>query len=352
MVEKVLSLLSDSSSALLITSNENRRYVSSFDSSAGAVFVTSEHAYLLVDFRYGEAAKKKCNKDITVIVYSSLYKSINELIKKHNIDTVFIEEQSVTLEKAKSFDELNASVNSDFHLSEKLLKLRTIKTDIEIEKIKTAQKITEKAYLETLNFVKEGVSEKRICSEFIYRLYLYGAEKPAFDPITISGVNTSLPHGVPTDNVIKKGDFFTFDIGAVYDGYHSDMTRTVAVGSATDKMKEIYDIVLTAHKRARDFAKADEKISLVDIRAREYIEQKGYGTCFGHTTGHGVGLEIHESPTVYKTNNNSLKENMIITIEPGIYIENKFGVRIEDTYQITKNGAESLAKIDKDLIIL
>lgn len=353
MLDKFTNLIEDKRYALFISSDVNRKYISSFRSSAGAVIVTSDCVYLLVDFRYGEAARNNSNREITVVVYNNLYDSVNEILQRHNIKTVFIEEQSVTLEFKNILKEkLNAEVRGDFKLSEKLQNIRVVKTPDEIAKIETAQKITEKAYLETLNFIKEGVSEKKICAEFLYRIYLYGAEKPAFDPITICGKNTSKPHGVPTENTVKAGDFFTFDIGAVYDGYHSDMTRTVAVGYATDKMREVYNIVLTAHNLAKEKIKPDESISAVDISARNHIEKFGYGSCFGHTTGHGVGLEIHELPTVYRTNNNSLKENMIITVEPGIYIENNFGVRIEDMYRVTQNGSESLANIDKDLIIL
>ncbi|MBQ6626388.1 MAG: aminopeptidase P family protein [Ruminococcus sp.] len=222
----------------------------------------------------------------------------------------------------------------------------------EINKIKIAQKIAEKSYLELLNFVKEGVTERELSVELEYLMKKNGAEKVAFDLIVVSGVNSSLPHGVPSDKRIENGDFITFDIGAVYDGYHSDMTRTVALRSVTDEMREIYDIVLKAHYKAADMIKSGNSIASVDSAARDYISEMGYGEYFGHTTGHGVGLEIHETPTVYHTNKEILEPSMVITDEPGIYLPDKFGVRIEDMYLVTENGCESLALIDKELTIL
>ena len=179
-----------------------------------------------------------------------------------------------------------------------------------------------------------------------------GAESVSFDLITITGKKTSLPHGVPGNDIIKNGDFVTFDIGATYKGYHSDMTRTVAVGSVTDKMKEVYNIVLDAQKMAMASVKPGIKCSDIDKIARDYIYSKGYEGCFGHATGHGVGLDIHEYPTVSPRCDTILKEGMIVTIEPGIYIKDNFGVRIEDTVIVTENGYKSFASLPKELTIL
>ncbi|MBQ7134216.1 MAG: aminopeptidase P family protein [Ruminococcus sp.] len=351
-IDKLRSLLEDNV-AFLITSDVNRFYYTGFKSSAGVIFVTADKAFLLVDFRYVEAAKKRIESNIEVICYNKLTDSINELVKLCGIKKVIIEDEDITIGRLSRLSkDLKATIVTDFKLSDKILNFRMIKSADEIEKIKTAQKITEKSYLELLNSIKAGVSEKKLSLELEHLMKLNGAERIAFDLITISGRNTSLPHGVPSDNILKDGDFITFDIGAVYDGYHSDMTRTVALGHASDKMREVYSVVLEAHKRAALKINVGNTCADVDNAARDYIASKGYGEYFGHSTGHGVGLEIHEKPTVYLTNDTVLKPDMVITNEPGIYLPNEFGVRIEDMYLVTDNGYEDLAFIDKELIII
>ncbi len=352
-INKLRELLQDEHSAVLITSDVNRFYFSEFRSSAGAVFVTSDSATLLVDFRYYEAAQISVGGKINVICHKKLFDALNDIILDKNIKNVIIEDDDVTVNRLSVFHkEIKADVVADFQLSDKILDLRMIKTQVEVDKIVTAQKITEKSYLQLLNSIKPGVTEHELAVELEYLMKKNGAEKIAFDLITISGKNTSLPHGVPGDKCLCDGDFITFDIGAVYEGYHSDMTRTVALGYATDEMREIYNIVLEAHKKAASTIKVGNTCADVDNAARDYIISKGYGEFFGHSTGHGVGLEIHEKPTVYLTNDTILKTGMVITNEPGIYLPNKFGVRIEDMYLVTDNGYKDLALIDKELIIL
>lgn len=343
----------DDNSALLVTSDVNRFYLTLFRSSAGAVFVTKKSAYLLVDFRYYEAAKKIENADLSVICFSNRFDAINEIIDREDIKSVALEKSTVTLEEYALYKEkLNTEINTDFALSDILLDMRCVKSDDEINCIKKAQRIAEKSYIELLNYIKVGVSEHRIAVELEYLMRKYGAERPAFDTIAVSGKNSSLPHGVPGDKLLEHGDFLTLDFGAVYNGYHSDMTRTVAIAYATDQMKDVYNTVYDAHIKAASIIRSDVSCADVDIAARDYIENCGYGEFFGHSTGHGVGLDIHEKPTVYKTNNIFLKSGMVITVEPGIYIPDKFGVRIEDMYIVTENGSVDLAILDKELIIL
>lgn len=344
-----------SDEAFLITSDVNRFYFTGFSSSAGSVFVTKNNAYLIVDFRYGEAAQKKV-KTCKVIVFKRLFDTIKEICAEEKIKTINIECENVSVAEAnnfqREFNKFGVSLSKTSLLDALIHNLRLIKSKDEITMIKKAQHITEKAYNEVLNYVKPGVTEREIALELEYLMRKKGADGVSFDLITISGKNTSLPHGVPGDNVIKNGDFFLSDIGATYNGYHSDMTRTVAVGYATDEMQDIYNIVLNAQLKALDEVKAGVKASHIDETARNIIEKYGYGDCFGHSTGHGVGLDIHEQPTVYKTNETILSKGMIITVEPGIYIPNKFGVRIEDMMSVTTNGCDNFAKIDKSLIIL
>ncbi len=352
-IEKLVEFIKDSTEAVLITSDVNRKYFSGFNSSAGVMFITADESYLLVDFRYGEAAKQQV-KDCKVIVFSKLFDSLNELIKKHNINKLYVETNSMSVFDFNMYGEKlhDTKLLKDNSLVSLINTLRCVKTEDEIEKIIQAQKITEDSFNEILNYIKPGVSERKIALELECLMKQKGAEKIAFDLITITGVKTSLPHGVPDDTKIKKGDFFTMDIGAVFEGYHSDMTRTVAVGFVSDRQKEIYNIVLDAQLNAVSAIKSGIMCSDVDLAARNIIENSGYGEFFGHSTGHGVGLEIHESPTVYKTNNLTLRENMVITVEPGIYLPDEFGVRIEDMVCVKENGAFNLTNVSKDLLII
>ncbi|MBE6823865.1 MAG: aminopeptidase P family protein [Ruminococcaceae bacterium] len=352
-IENLRSVLLEDTSAVLITSNINRYYYSNFKSSAGAILVTKNTATLLVDFRYFEVAQKTVKEPLSVVCYKKLFDEINLIIDKESIKSVIIEEGYVTVNQLKIFEEsIKANVIHSFNLSEKILGFRMIKSTDEISLIKKAQEITEKSFLEILNHIKVGITERQIAIELEHIMKLNGAEGLAFDIISVAGKNTSLPHGVPTDNKINNGDFITFDIGSVYNGYHSDMTRTVALGYVTDEMQEVYDIVLNAHHLASKAIFKGNTCADVDNAARGYIISMGYGEFFGHSTGHGVGLEIHEKPTVYCLNNEVLKPGMVITDEPGIYLPDKFGVRIEDMYLVTDNGYEDLAHINKELIIL
>lgn len=352
-IDKLLGLITEEDSAIYITSDSNRFYFTNFRSSAGVVYATKKQVYLLVDFRYYEAAKNKVSKEIVVLQYTKIFETVNNINKELGINSIILEDDNVTLSMYRSLKEAyNVNIISDFNLSDKLLNIRMVKSDDEILKLKEAHKITEKAYLETLNVIKPGMTEKEVSAYLEYLMKRNGAEKVSFELITISGKNTSLPHGVPSNNIIKEGDFFTFDIGAVFDGYCSDMTRTIAIKSCSDRQREIYNIVLEAHMRAYNEIIAGNKVKNVDLAARSYIEAKGYGDCFGHSTGHGVGIDIHEKPTVYKTNETILMPNMVITDEPGIYIENEFGVRIEDMYLVTDKKAISFASIEKKLLVV
>ena len=352
-INRIQAFLPDPSAAALITSEINCRYFSGFAYTDGAVLITKDEAFLLCDFRYIEAAQRFASPDVTVVQFGKLYDTINDMILKKNIKALMLEEESVTIAQLAVLSEkLNAQLLTDAKLSAKIRAVRVIKTADEIALITKAQRITEKALNELLNYVKPGVTEREMSVELEHLIHVYGGERIAFELITVAGANTSLPHGVPTDYAVKEGDFFTFDIGAVYHGYHSDMTRTYAVGSATDKMREVYDIVYTAHMLAAEKIAAGNTTADVDIAAREYIESKGCGDRFGHSTGHGVGLEIHEDPRVYKTDTTVLEDGMVITDEPGIYLPGEFGVRIEDMYVVNGNNSYTLADIPKELIIL
>lgn len=342
----------EANQAALVTDEISIFYFTGFPHSEGYLFVTSDKSYLLVDFRYIEAAENSV-KSSEVVIFSNPYETLNTLVSANNISEVLLENDKVTLSTFKAMqDNIKSKLLDSNKLSDEIKELRLIKTDDEVEKLKRAQIIAEKAYLEVLDIVKPGITEREIALELEYRMKKYGAEKIAFDLITVAGKKTSLPHGVPGDVEVKNGDFVTFDIGAVYEGYHSDMTRTVAVGDVSEEQKMIYDIVLKAHLEGLKAVKSGVSGYDVDKVCRDIICEAGFGEYFGHGTGHGVGLEIHEEPRVSPKGNTVLKPGMIITVEPGIYLPDKFGVRIEDTVLVTEDGYETFAHIPKELIIL
>ena len=351
--EKLFSVLPDGVDAALITADVNRRYFTGMKSSAGTVLAFKDKAYLIIDFRYIEAATKKV-KDAEVILQEKLFDQLNELLKKHGAKTLAIESDTMTVSELNMYKEriCEAQIVSSSALSEAIGKLRIVKSREEIEKIIKAQRIAEAAFENVLNFIKPGVTEKEIGLCLDYYMLRNGAEGLSFDTIALTGANTSLPHGVPGESVVKDGDFVLMDYGATYDGYHSDMTRTVCVGKPTEKMEQVYNTVLEAQLKSLEFIKAGVSGSDADKVARDIITKAGYGKMFGHSLGHGVGMEIHETPNASPSSKHIFEENMIVTVEPGIYIPDEFGVRIEDIVIVTADGCESMTRAKKSLISL
>ena len=351
-IEKLREILK-SDEAALITSDINRLYLSGFKSSAGAVLITRNSAIFFIDFRYFEKAKNEV-KGLEVVLCEKLYTQICENLKKEDIKTVLIENETTTLSAFNIIRQNLADFNiSDSQiLSQKLCDMRMIKTKDEIANIEKAQAITDEVFDYILGNIKEGRSEKEIALDMEFFMRKKGSEGVSFDFIVVSGKNSSLPHGVPTDKAIEKGDFITMDFGAVINGYRSDMTRTVALGSVSEKQKEVYSIVLKAQLAALDAIKPDAQCLSIDKIARDIINNAGYNGCFGHGLGHSVGLEIHENPAFNTRDKTILKSGMIMTVEPGIYIENEFGVRIEDMVLVEENSYRNLTKSKKELIIL
>lgn len=305
----------------LITSDINRRYFTGMKSSAGMLLIFKECAYLIIDFRYIEKARNTV-KNCTVMEQENLTEQINSLMKKHNAKSLAVESMDMTLSRMsfleKKFPDIQF-IKSD-ELSNNIYDMRTIKSAEEIEKIHKAQEIAEKAFDEILGFISPGVTEREIALKLDSCMLENGAEGLSFETIALAGANTSMPHGVPGNYKVKNGDFVLMDFGAVYDGYHSDMTRTVCVGQSSEKMGKIYDIVLKAQLEALKKVKSGITGSELDGYARDIIDESGYGDFFGHSLGHGVGMEIHEFPTASSKSETILKENMVVTVEPGIYL--------------------------------
>ena len=339
--------------AVLITSDINRRYFTGMKSSAGFVIAFPEKAYLIIDFRYIEKAKKTA-RNCEVIEQNVIVEQITELMRKHKAKKLAIESMDLTIHRLEIFKSKMPEIEfiTTDELSNAIYDIRSVKTEDEIEKIQKAQKIAEKAFENILGFICPGVTEREIALRLDSFMLENGAEALSFETIALAGTNTSMPHGVPSDNKVQSGDFVLMDFGAVYEGYHSDMTRTVCVGQPNDKMKKVYNIVLEAQMKALETVKSGIIGSDLDKIARDYIENNGYGDTFGHSLGHGVGMEIHEYPNASSKSKTVFEPNMVVTIEPGIYIPEEFGVRIEDFVVVTEKSCLNLTKCPKKMIIL
>lgn len=336
--------------AIWITNEKNLRYLANFTGSAGEALITKDQAYFVTDFRYKEQASKQAQGFEVVIHSGDLYGQINDLLKEEGINRLAIEADHINL---SLFRELENLLDCQLIESQGVVEdIRQIKDEEELATIQEACRITDLAFDHILTYIKPGLTEIQVANELEHYLKGLGAEGMSFETIVASGYRSSMPHGVASDKVIEEGDLVTLDFGCYYQGYSSDMTRTIAVGDIDPKLKEIYQIVLEAHLKVIDEAKAGMTGKEIDAIARDYITAKGYGPDFGHSTGHGVGLDVHEKPAVSMKSDDIMQENMVITDEPGIYLEGLGGVRIEDDLIIKKDGVQLLNKAPKELIIL
>lgn len=349
MLKEFIKKLPKNTDGALIVSPENRRYFTGFDASDGFLFATKNGSVFLTDSRYIEAAKDKIN---CCDVEEKKTKLI-EYAERFSCKTLAVEADRLTVTQLKNLRMALHGIKLTTVETDKIIdELRAVKTDEEIENICKAQRIAEAALEHILGFIKIGVTEKQIALELDHYMLSHGAEALSFETIAISGANTSKPHGVPTDKKIEDGDFVTMDYGAVVNGYHSDMTRTVAVGHVSDEQKKVYDTVLKAQLASLEILRSGLKCSDGDKAARDVIAEAGYGEFFRHSTGHGVGIEIHEKPNLSPKSVATLQSGNVVTVEPGIYIPKKFGVRIEDMALITENGCKNLTNAPKELVIL
>lgn len=354
MINKLKEFLKEKNAAALIMSEENICYFTSFHSSNGYLVVTGEKAYFFTDSRYIEAAQNKITSCDEVLLLKSMKEELVPFIASLNKSELFVEAERITLSRYTELKSLfsGVTVNGNGELDKKISEIRTVKKDEQVNTIIKAQRIAEKAFDYILTFIKEGVTEKEVALTLEYFMLKNGADALSFDTIAVSGKNSSMPHGVPTDKKIEKGDFITMDYGAVCDFYHSDMTRTVAVGEVSSKQIEVYETVLKAQEEAFRVMKAGVPCKDVDKAARDTIVNAGYGEYFGHGLGHGVGVEIHELPSLNPSSGAILEVGNIVTNEPGIYLPGEFGVRIEDMALITEDGYENLTLSEKKLIVL
>ena len=351
-LEKYKSLLNGEVDGLLLTSRYSRHYGAEYDIAEGVAIVTKAGCRYFTDSRYIECAENNL-KDFQVLMTDrqhTPFQRLNDAIADFGVTTLGYEEDYLTVAELMGYEKnLNAKL---VPFNKPIFDFRASKEDWEINLMKKAQEITDKAFEEVLPRIKVGMSELELQAELIYCMYKNGGTGLAFDPIVVSGPNTSLPHGVAGERKIQAGDFVTMDFGASCMGYCADMTRTVAVGFATEEMKKVYAIVLEAQNTAIAATKAGVTGAFVDGVARKIIEDAGYGRYFGHGYGHSLGLEIHEAPNMNTRNQEPLPLHAVCSAEPGIYLPGKFGVRIEDVTILTEDGAIDITASPKNLIIV
>ena len=350
-LEKYLTLLGEEVDGLLLTSRYSRHYGAEFDIAEGVAIVTKAGCRYFTDSRYIESAENNIKGfevlDVAGVGYA---KRLNDAIADFGVTVLGYEETYLTVAELMQFEKnLNAKL---IPFNSKIYGFRAVKEEWELENLRKAQKIADKAFAEVLPRIKVGMSELELQAELIYCMYKNGAHGLSFDPIVVSGPNSSMPHGVAGERKIQEGDFITMDFGVLYNGYCSDMTRTVAVAFATEEMKKVYNTVLEAQLAGLAISKAGVPGKDIDGAARKVIEEAGYGPQFSHSYGHGVSLEIHEAPGLSFRSEAEVPENAVCSAEPGIYLAGKFGVRIEDCIIFKADGYENLATSPKELIIV
>ncbi len=351
-LEKYLSLLGDGE-GLLLTSRYSRHYGAEFDIAEGVAIVSKAGCRYFTDSRYIESAENNLQGFEVLLIdrANGYYKRINDAIGDFGLRSLGYEEDYLTVAELHGYEKnlknvelvpRNAQING----------FRGSKEPWELDRMRKAQDITDAAFSEVLTRLHAGMTELELQAELIYCLYKNGGQGLSFDPIVVSGPNTSMPHGVAGERVIQKGDFVTMDFGVLYQGYCSDMTRTVAVGYATEEMKAVYETVLKAQKAGIAATRAGLRGKEVDAVARKVIVDAGYGSYFGHGYGHSLGLEIHEAPNCGPSSEAVMPVNAVASAEPGIYLPGKFGVRIEDVVIYGPDGCEDITHSPKNLIIL
>ena len=351
-LEKYRSLLHDGVQGLLLTSRYSRMYAAEFDIAEGVAVVSAQGARYFTDSRYIESAQKNLKgfEVVEIGLNNPMMQALKTTLDEFGVETLGFEDEYLTVAELNGFE---AALPVKFvPLQKEINAFRASKEDWELARMRKAQEITDRAFTEVCTRIHTGMTEKELEAELIYCLYKNGAEGLSFDPIVVSGPNTSMPHGVAGSRVLQDGDFVTMDFGCIYQGYCSDMTRTVAVGRVTEEMEKVYNVVLQAQLAGIAAAKAGATGHDVDAAARKVIEDAGYGPYFGHSFGHSVGVEIHESPNATPANNKPLPLGAAVSAEPGIYLPGRFGVRIEDVVVLQEGGCQDITLAKKDLLIL
>ena len=352
-IKKCIEIINElGADALLLCDEANMHYLCNFSPSEGIILITKDAGIHLVDSRYTETAQNhaKANGLEVIEIEKTFIDELKKLVEKHNIKRLVFENETISFNR---YEKLKNEFSVELiKLDDRMMRIRNRKEPEEIELLKKANAIAEKSFLELLNFVEEGRTEKELAAQFDYIMAKNGSDGLSFDTILVSGPNTSMPHGVPSERKLKKGEFVLFDFGATYKGYHSDMTRTVALGSADDEMKEMYYLVLKAQEAGIKALKAGVKCADVYKASYDVLDEKNMAQYFRHGLGHGVGIEIHEGFSAAPRSTDTYEIGNVTSIEPGIYLPDKFGIRIEDVCIVTANGNENISTINKELVIV
>lgn len=350
-IEKLLARLeAENLDAIMVESEFNRTYVTGFTGTSGLALVSKFGCVFITDFRYTEQAADQI-KGFEIVQHTGpIYQELEKQVVNLGIKTIGVEKNLVTY---GTFTNLQNVLSCEIVPVQGIIEdLRLIKSPSEIKIIKEATEIADAAFSHILGFIQPGKTELEVSNELEFFMRKLGAKCSSFDTIVASGLRSALPHGVATSKVIESSEMVTLDFGAYYKGYCSDITRTVSVGKPSSEMENIYNIVLEAQLRGVNGIRPGMTGKEADALTRDYITEKGYGPQFGHSTGHGLGMEVHEQPSLSFKSDQVLQPGMIVTVEPGIYVAGTGGVRIEDDILITDTGVEILTKSSKELIIL
>lgn len=348
--DKIEKIMDDAGvQAVIVTDPYNIRYLSGFSGGEGYLYISRLSRVMYVDSRYTLWAEGECKGCMVETVGTQRYKEVNDRLQKEGIESVALEGNNLTYNMFKEFSDGLACKNVTA-FSDEIERVRMIKSAYEIEMIEKAESIGDEAFTYILGEIRPGMTEKE--AALLIEMYMrsHGADALSFDVIAASGINSAKPHAVPSDKKICSGDFVVLDFGCMYGGYCSDMTRTIVVGKPDDRQAEIYNIVKRAQQAALDNIKAGMTGKEADAFARDVIGGEGYADCFGHGLGHGIGLYIHEMPRLSFSSDTALEGGMVVSIEPGIYIDGFGGVRIEDAVVIENDGVRNLTKSSKELI--
>ncbi len=332
--------------SLLVTRREDVRYLTGFSGSSGSLLVASGRSCLVTDFRYKVQARKETTGITILIQKKDHFTAVRDAGERMGVDTLWFDESALTVEGLKNLKKTGFKLKGH----EDLIKtLRQLKDKVELANIRTAIRRAEEAFLELRAGIKPGATEQGLASKLEYLMREKGARRAAFDTIVASGVHGAMPHASVTNRRIKIGDLVTFDFGAEANGYYSDITRTFCVGRPSARQRAVHELVLQAQSAAMRRIGIGVSCKSVDNAAREVIKKAGHGPHFGHGTGHGIGLMVHEGPTVSPLSRDTVEESMVFTVEPGVYIPGWGGVRIEDMVLATETGAKVLTTLPREL---
>jgi Xaa-Pro aminopeptidase len=359
-LEKIRQVLADRKLDLLLVSQpENRRYLSGFTGSAGTLLITPRRAILATDFRYYEQVARQAPDWELARIKTTLDDLLPDLLDdllpdrldSQAVQRLGFESQHVSVDQFRRWNRSRGGVEW-VRLKDAVEQIRAVKEEAEIEALRRSVALTDAAFEHLLGVIEPGMTERQAAWQIESYMRTHGASKVAFEPIVAAGPNGALPHARPGDRAIGEGEPIVIDVGCVVDGYCSDMTRTICLGKPPDHYLEVWNIVLRAHNAAKEAIRACVAGDAVDAAARDVIEEAGYGEQFGHGLGHGVGLVVHEKPRAGRTSEDVLESNMILTVEPGIYLPGEFGVRLEDMVVVRDDGIEALTGTAKEPVVV